>query len=365
MAIKRSRAPTGTVVILEHQSRVLRDNPWGDRTCASWQCGCRRNTIKPRGRPHSGERVDSPCCRHGWLHRSGLSPSGGRRFRTTCPRACAAYVRRQMGPESSSCPIASRAGGNHTSIRPLSDGCRLSAQRNCAFVDREFARSLRVSTAVVSAVIGRYGAIVHGIKYASTGRRGGPLGDSYFDFVYWHDWPNTLNELGKHRAKKRSAGRCDAAKEASSGELDQGIDDGRVKRFLKHVWSKQKVSSAETHCIMNLCMAATYDPDPEVALGFRLPCNLETGERIEKRWQRWLAHDPINPVQRHASNLKYWRYTSIAAGATSSNTLARASCRGVMRRRHRAPVQEFDDDHSDVDYRMDVSLPFLYRALKP
>ena len=27
--------------------------------------------------------------------------------------------------------------------------------------------------------------------------------------------------------------------------------------------------------------------------------------------------------------------------------------------------EEFDDDHSDVDYRMDVSLPFLYRALAP
>ena len=26
--------------------------------------------------------------------------------------------------------------------------------------------------------------------------------------------------------------------------------------------------------------------------------------------------------------------------------------------------EEFDDDHSDVDYRMDVSLPFLYRALR-
>lgn len=24
---------------------------------------------------------------------------------------------------------------------------------------------------------------------------------------------------------------------------------------------------------------------------------------------------------------------------------------------------KFDDDHSNVDYRMDVSLPFLYRAL--
>ena len=31
----------------------------------------------------------------------------------------------------------------------------------------------------------------------------------------------------------------------------------------------------------------------------------------------------------------------------------------------RHTYEEFDDDHSDVDYRMDVSLPFLYRALKP
>jgi hypothetical protein len=29
--------------------------------------------------------------------------------------------------------------------------------------------------------------------------------------------------------------------------------------------------------------------------------------------------------------------------------------------RHR--YEEFDDDHSDIDYRMDVSLPFLYRSL--
>ena len=26
--------------------------------------------------------------------------------------------------------------------------------------------------------------------------------------------------------------------------------------------------------------------------------------------------------------------------------------------------EEFDDDHSDVDYRMNGSLPFLYRALQ-
>ena len=45
------------------------------------------------------------------------------------------------------------------------------------------------------------------------------------------------------------------------------------------------------------------------------------------------------------------------AGFRFSAGLARAGIR------HR--YEEFDDNHSDVDYRMDVSLPILYRALKP
>jgi hypothetical protein len=37
------------------------------------------------------------------------------------------------------------------------------------------------------------------------------------------------------------------------------------------VWKKHKLTTAEVHAIMNLCMAATYDPDPAAPLGFRLP----------------------------------------------------------------------------------------------
>jgi len=39
---------------------------------------------------------------------------------------------------------------------------------------------------------------------------------------------------------------------------------------------------------------------------------------------------------------------------------ARLAAAGI---RHR--YEEFDDDHSDVDYRMDASLPFLYRRSSP
>ena len=57
-------------------------------------------------------------------------------------------------------------------------------------------------------------------------------GDAYFDFVYWRDWPNTLNELAKHRVPKRKPGAYDARENRAAKALPQGLDDGRIKRFL-------------------------------------------------------------------------------------------------------------------------------------
>ena len=132
------------------------------------------------------------------------------------------------------------------------------------FVDREF-RTLasRDHRGCFGKSSGGYGSIIHGMKYAQHwGAIADHSGDAYFDFVYWHDWPNTLNELAKYRARKRVAGRYDALREGERKGLAEGLDDGRVKRFLDHVWETEKLSHAEGHAIMNLCMAATYDPDP-------------------------------------------------------------------------------------------------------
>ena len=65
---------------------------------------------------------------------------------------------------------------------------------------------------------------------------------------------------------------------------------------------------------MNVCMAATYDPDPKAPLGFRLPFNLETGEMLEARWKNWLKHDPIRLVGRYAANLRTLRGIYIDCG---------------------------------------------------
>jgi S-formylglutathione hydrolase FrmB len=237
------------------------------------------------------------------------------------------------------------------------------------FVDREF-RTLasREHRGCFGKSSGGYGAILHGMKYPKTwGAIADHSGDAYFDFVYWHDWPNTLNELAKYRRPKRRAGRYDARREARRPGLTRGKDDGRIQRFLAAVWKKPKLSGKEVMCIMNLCMAATYDPDPRAPGGFRVPFNLETGEAIAGRWDRWRAHDPIRLVEKYRKNLKSLRGIYIDCGWRDQYHI-HFGCRLLSERLARAGIEhryeEFDDDHSDVDYRMDVSLPFLYRALK-
>jgi hypothetical protein len=118
---------------------------------------------------------------------------------------------------------------------------------------------------------------------------------------------------------------------------------------------------------MNLCMAATYDPDPRAPNGFRLPFNLETGEVIPERWAKWRAHDPVNLVRKYRDNLRSLRGIYIDCGSRDQYHI-HYGCRILSKRLSLARIahryEEFDDTHSDVDYRMDVSLPYLSRALR-
>jgi len=95
---------------------------------------------------------------------------------------------------------------------------------------------------------------------------------------------------------------------------------------------------------------------------------LESGEPLEERWRAWRRHDPIKLVFRYKNNLRSLRGIYIDCGWRDQYHIhfgtrilsKRLSATGVSH-----TYEEFDDDHSDIDYRMDLSLPFLYKALKP
>ena len=100
--------------------------------------------------------------------------------------------------------------------------------------------------------------------------------------------------------------------------------------------------------------------------GFRIPFNAESGEAIAERWRNWHRHDPINLVAKYRANLKSLRGIHIDCGWRDQYHIHYGS-RLLSQRLSEVGIEhryeEFDDDHSDIDYRMDVSLPFLYRAL--
>jgi len=190
---------------------------------------------------------------------------------------------------------------------------------------------------------GGYGALVHGMRYA---RHWGAVachsGDMYFDFCYRGDIPRVLDSLAGYRR--------DPA------------------RFLREFYARPKASSRDTMTLMFLAMAAFYDPDPDAKLGFHLPMDLRTGEVDEGRWARWLRHDPVcmverAPVRRQLASLAG---VYVDCGRRDQfNLLYGARILHDRFEEHGVDhfYDEFDDDHSSIDYRMDVSLPWLYARI--
>ncbi|HVV81988.1 MAG TPA: alpha/beta hydrolase-fold protein [Kofleriaceae bacterium] len=188
---------------------------------------------------------------------------------------------------------------------------------------------------------GGYGAIVHAMLHADTWAAAAcHSGDMAFDLCYLPDLPRALRELAAR--------------------------DGDVEKLVAEVHATQKPSPDLVGALMVLAMAATYDPDPSAPLGVRLPVTLDTCELIDERWHRWLAWDPLRMVDAHAAPLRSLRALYVDCGRRDQYNLlygARRLHRALERLGVEHRYDEFDDDHTAVDYRMDESLPFLARAL--
>ena len=369
MARKRFAGNTGTTIVLEHDSRILRDNPLGDphvRNLAVWL---------PPGYDEGGGRGRGR--RYPVLYDlvgftgSGLAHLNWRPFDENVPERVARLIHeKRMGPCIVVFPDCFTCLGGNQYINSSAIGryADYLTQEIIPHVDREF-RTLgsRDHRGCFGKSSGGYGAMIHGMQYAEHwGAIANHSGDAYFEFCYLPDWPRTLNELDRYRQPRRKAGRQTAA--FMQRRAGDGRDDGRARRFLEAMWAKDKHNDAEVHTLMELAMAASYDPDPRAPMGFRLPVDLDTGELLPKRWERWRQHDPVNLVAQSRRNLKSLHGIYIDCGWRDQYHLhfgARMLSRRLLAHGIAHTYEEFDDTHSSIDYRMDVSLPFLYRALKP
>ena len=236
------------------------------------------------------------------------------------------------------------------------------------FVDREFrTRNSSQPRGCFGKSSGGFGAIRLGMSRPDIwGAIANHAGDAYFDFVYGAEWPAVLTHLQSFRSSALKPGR-----QRIKPQANPGTDDGRVKRFLNYVTDchpngEQPLSSPDIITLMLLAMAATYDPNPDAPNGFNLPYDLNTGERIEKRWRQWLAHDPVNLIRKNKARLAKLRGIYIDCGwrdqfhihyGSRQLSLQLQQC-GIKHR-----YEEFSGTHSGIDHRLDTSLPFLAKSL--
>jgi S-formylglutathione hydrolase FrmB len=368
MARKQQSIPQGRLVILEHTSKVLAGNALGDphvRKLPVW--------LPPQydaGKGRAGDRRFPVLYDLVGFTGSGLAHVNWRPFDENVTERVARLVHeRRMGPAIVVFPdcFTSLGGNQYINSSAIGRYADYLTQEIIPFVDSQF-RTLasRDHRGCFGKSSGGYGAIIHAMRYPEYwGAIADHSGDANFNLCYLSDWPRTLNELDRYRPRPRRAGRIDAVRDAKLAA--DGRDDGRIKRFLAAMWTREKLSDAEIHAVMELAMAASYDPDPRAPNGFRVPFNLETAELLPARWRRWLEHDPVLLVDRYAKNLRTLHGIYIDCGWRDQYHL-HFGARLLSKRlaEHRVPhvYEEFDDTHSSIDYRMDTSLPFLYRALK-
>ena len=190
---------------------------------------------------------------------------------------------------------------------------------------------------------GGFGALVHAMRHPDVwAAAASHSGDAGFENLYLPEFPATLRALAKA--------------------------DNSIEKWLTAFEAKPKLDGKDTLVLMILAQAASFDPDPdpEAFLGLRLPVTLDTCELIPERWENWLKWDPARMVQTHAEAIGKLKAFYLDCGTEDQYNILYGS-RRIHRELERQGIthryEEFPDNHSGVDYRMDVSLPWLAEVL--
>lgn len=209
------------------------------------------------------------------------------------------------------------------------------------FVEKTFACGGNGKRGLFGKSSGGYGSIAHALLYPDFWAAAAcHSGDMAFELCYLPEFPRLLRKLAK----------C----------------DNSIKKWLEGFYAAPKTKDDDIHDLMTLAMCATYDPDPSAYWGVRLPVTFDTCEVIAERWANFLKWDPCVMVDTRGQGLKKLKALWIDCGDVDQYQLiygARRLHRSLEKMGVPHVYEEFPDNHSSVDYRMDKSLPFLAKAL--
>jgi enterochelin esterase-like enzyme len=190
---------------------------------------------------------------------------------------------------------------------------------------------------------GGYGALMLAMEHPDIfGAAASHSGDMYFEQGYWMDFSDAVREL--ERA-------------------------GGVSAFLaslKEMERPQEKSRDWSNTLNIVAMSACYSPNTNSPYGFDLPFDLYTGMIKEDVWKRWQEKDLIRIVEDHLDALRSMRSIYFDCGIRDEYNLFLGA-----RRLHQILDQhgiehtyfEHEGGHRNINWRYEYSLPIITQAL--
>ena len=195
--------------------------------------------------------------------------------------------------------------------------------------------------AVLGKSSGGFGALYLSMQYPGTfAAFASHSGDAYFTYAHPRAFADTLRTLERY--------------------------DWDIERFVSGFESKPKRTAHEYATMEMLGYAAAYSPRTAERFDLDLPFDRKTGELRGEVFARWLSFDPAEMCLTKRAELERLRLRYLDCGRRDEYSLdlgarvVAARMRGLgLQVRH----EEFDDDHRNVGYRYEVSLPALAGVL--
>lgn len=196
--------------------------------------------------------------------------------------------------------------------------------------------------AVLGKSSGGFGALYLSMQYPGTfAAFASHSGDSYFQYSYPMSFPQCHRTLEKH--------------------------GWNIESFVESFEQKHKRPQSDYVTMEMLGYTAAYTPRSAQAFDLDLPFDRETGALRDDVFTQWLQFDPANLCLDKRAELARLRLRYLDCGRRDEYSLdvgARVTAQRMRAMGLEVRHEEFDDDHRNVGYRYEVSLPALAGVLE-
>lgn len=327
------------MVRLRHDSRVLRDNPWDDPSARDL------HVYLPTAYSEAGEALVALWDLAAYTSAGPAHLNWKNHGENLAQRLDRLIATGQMEPAVVVLPdcYTSLGGNQYVNSPAVGRYADYLVEELVPFVNQRFnVVADRAGRGLFGKSSGGYGALFHAMHYPECwGAAASHAGDVGFELLFLPELPVACNTLI--------------------------ASDNDIMAFLRSFWRTNRPSGRDFITLMILAMAASYDPDEASPGEIRLPMDLRTCTLDPDRWRRWLNFDPLNMVEDRADALRSLHALYIDVGRWDQYNIQfgtrrftdRLTALGIPHR-----YEEFDGNHSGIDWRLDYSLPFLTAALK-